>query len=57
MTAYRVRVLRLAAGHDENEGVEAEAGALLEAETAMKIEGIHGMVESYIEALNRVAAR
>ena len=53
MTAYRVRVLRLAAGHEEDEAVEAETGALLEAETAMEISGINSMIQSYIEALKK----
>jgi hypothetical protein len=52
-TAYRVRVLRMGAGHDEEETVEAEAGGILDAETALEIHGLHVMVESYMEALNR----
>ena len=52
-TAYRVRLLRLAAGHGEEPSVEAEAGAWLEAEREAKIDAIHGMIQSYLEALNR----
>lgn len=40
MTAYRVQVGRLIAGHHEDAGAEAEAGALLEAETAHLIQRI-----------------
>jgi hypothetical protein len=53
MTAYRVRVARLAAGLEDDETVEAAAGALLEADTAAGIHGLHEMVRSYIEAMNR----
>jgi hypothetical protein len=54
VTAYRVRVLQLATteGRDE-ETEEAEAGALLEAETGAEIHGLHEMVRSYLEALNK----
>lgn len=34
---------RLVAGHDEEPSIEAEAGALLEAETAQMIYGLHQM--------------
>lgn len=43
LTAYRVRIARLAAGHDEDESPEAAAGALLDAETAHLIQRLHEM--------------
>ena len=46
-TAYRVRIARLAAGHDDDEeNAEAEAGALLEAEEAFNL---HRLCEMYAE--------
>lgn len=46
-TAYRVRIARLAAGHDDDEeSAEAEAGALLEAEEAFNL---HRLCEMYVE--------
>ena len=57
VTAYRIWVLRMGDGHDEEETVESEAGALLEAETAVEIHGLHAMVHSYIVALNEAAGK
>jgi len=39
-------------GHEDEETIEAEAGGILEAETAIDVHGLRLMVESYIEALN-----
>ncbi len=49
MRAARLHEARLMAGHDDEESVEAEAGAFLEAETAIEIHGLHEMVRSYLE--------
>lgn len=43
--------MRLAAGIDEEPSEDAEAGALLEAETAAEIHGIYEMVRIYMESL------
>lgn len=51
MAAHRVQIARLAAGYDDEVSLEAEAGALLEAETANEIHGLHEMVKGYLEAL------
>jgi hypothetical protein len=54
-TAYRVRLARLANGVDEEESAEAEAGAILDAETAVETHEIHGMIEAYFEALKNAS--
>lgn len=38
-------------GHEDEESIEAEVGALLQAETAAEIHDIHSMIESYLEAM------
>lgn len=50
MRAARLHEARLMAGHDDEESVEAEAGAFLEAETAVEIHGLHAMVRAWLEA-------
>lgn len=47
-TAYRVRVLRLAAGHEEEESDLAAAGALLEAATDWETQDLHRLVNDYL---------
>lgn len=54
-TAHRVRVARLAAGLTDDESIESAAGAMLAAEVDAKTMGIHRMIASYIEALNKSA--
>jgi hypothetical protein len=54
-TAYRVRLAKLAAEDETEESAEAEAGAILDAETAVEIRGVHRMIESYIDTLNKAA--
>ncbi len=55
-TAYRVRLIRLAAGGDDfDESVEWEAGAILEAEKDHEAHNIHEMIKSWIEAHNKRA--
>lgn len=48
--AARLHEARLIAGHDDEESLEAEAGAFLEAETAVEIHELHGMVHAWVEA-------
>lgn len=43
MTAHRVHMARLVAGHDDLESEDAAAGALLDAETAQAIYRLHEM--------------
>jgi len=43
LTAHRVHVLRLAAGHDEEATDEAEAGGILEAYAAHEIHDLREM--------------
>lgn len=51
--AARLHEARLIAGHDDEESVEAEAGAFLEAETAVEIRGVHEMIRAWLEAQAR----
>lgn len=51
LRASRVHELKLAMGHEDEESIEAEVGALLQAETAAEIHDIHSMIESYLEAM------
>ena len=44
LTAYRVHVARLAAGHNEEMSAHAEAGELLEAEFAANLHAIGSML-------------
>ena len=53
MTAYRVRLGRLIAGQEDEESVEAEVGALLEAEQAADIHDLREMVNAYLEAVSK----
>lgn len=46
MTAYRVRMMRLSRGEEDEETIEAMAGAWLEAETAHEI---HQLREMYLK--------
>jgi hypothetical protein len=48
--AARIYEARLIAGYDEEESDDAEAGALLEAETANEIHGLHTIAEQWREA-------
>lgn len=50
--AYEVRIRRLAAGvgEDEEESEEAEAGALLSADTALDIHRTAELIESFLKA-------
>lgn len=41
------------AGPGDEQSIEAEAGALLEAETAAEIHDICGMIRGYIEAMGK----
>lgn len=50
MRAARLFEARLLAGHDEEESDDAEAGALLEAETANEIHGLHNIAEAWLKA-------
>lgn len=50
MRAARIYEARLIAGHDDEESEDAEAGALLEAETANEIHGLHTIAEQWREA-------
>jgi len=45
--AARIFEARLIAGHDEDESEDAEAGALLEAETANEIHKLHNIAEAW----------
>ncbi len=51
--AARVYEARLIAGHDEEPSIEAEAGAILEAETAINIQRIHSIAEAWAEAASK----
>ena len=48
--AARLYEARLIAGHVDDESEDAEAGALLEAETANEIHGLHTIAEQWREA-------
>ncbi len=48
--AARIHEARLIAGRDDEESEDAEAGALLEAETANEIHGLHTIAEQWREA-------
>lgn len=48
--AARVYEARLIAGHDEEESVEAEAGAVLEAETANAVTELREFAEAWAKA-------
>ncbi len=49
MRAARLHEARLIAGHDGEESVEAEAGAILLAETAVEVHGLHEMMRAWLE--------
>lgn len=48
--AARVYEARLIAGHDEEPSIEAQAGAILEAETAVEIHHLFLIADSWREA-------
>lgn len=48
--AARLYMARLIAGTDEDESEDAEAGALLEAETANEIHGLYQIADAWREA-------
>lgn len=50
MRAARLYEARLIAGHDDDESEDAEAGALLEAETANEIHGLYKIADAWREA-------
>ncbi len=50
MRAARIYEARLIAGTDEGESDDAEAGALLEAENANEIHGLHRIADAWREA-------
>jgi len=52
-TALRVHVARLANGIDEEMSVDAEAGAVLEAEMACDIARLRAIADSWVEANNK----
>lgn len=50
LRAARLHEARLIAGHDDDESVEAEAGAILAAETDQEIHEICTIVKAWAEA-------
>lgn len=48
--AHRVHEARLIAGHDDEEPLEAQAGAILEAQTAINIHRLTAIAEAWLEA-------
>lgn len=48
--AARLHEARIVAGHDDDESVEAEAGAILEAETKVEIHAIFEIASAWMEA-------
>lgn len=48
--AARLHEARILAGHDDDESVEAEAGAILEAETQDEIHKLYQIASAWMEA-------
>ncbi len=48
--AHRLHEARELRGEDVDASPEAEAGALLEAETAGEIHGLHGMMKAWLDS-------
>ena len=50
LRAHRLYEARLLAGHEDEESVEAEAGAILEAETAVDLHRMRVIADAWFEA-------
>ena len=53
VSAAAIRAALLRAYRAGEDSPEAEAGAILDAETAVEIHEIHGMIRAYLDALAR----
>ena len=50
LTAHRIHVGRLAVGREDEESLEAEAGGILDAETAEDLHRIREIADAWLEA-------